>query len=224
MLRYLRLERAAASRWMPFAIVLGGVVAVACAPVDPVEEPAPAATQEAAEQVAETPDTAAPVEETPASNTPLKTNQAGLDIIKEAEGLRLEAYLEGSTWLIGYGHSRTAKEGMTITEAEAEQLLREDLLVTEQAVARIVTVPLNENQFSALVSLCYNIGARNFERSTVVAALNQGDYQGAADAFPNHARARVEGELVQLPGLVARRAKERDLFLKPVQMALREQG
>lgn len=214
MLRYLRLGN---------AVVFGGVVAVACAPVDPVEKTAPAAEQEPVEQVAETP-VSAPVEETPTPNAVLKTNQAGLEIIKESEGLRLEAYLEGSTWLIGYGHSRTAREGMTITEAEAEQLLREDLVATEQAVARIVTVPLNENQFSALVSLCYNIGARNFERSTVVAALNQGDYQGAADAFANHARARVEGELVQLPGLVARRAKERELFLKPVQMALREPG
>lgn len=152
-------------------------------------------------------------EESAALNPNLTINEAGLDIIKESEGLRLTAYWTGGQWLIGYGHSRTAKEGMTITEAEADALLREDVADAESAVRNLVKVPVNRNQFSAMVSLAYNLGGGGFSRSQVVERINAGDYAGAADAFLLHDRARVEGELRSIPHLTERRKKERALFL-----------
>ena len=145
------------------------------------------------------------------ANANLRMNDAGLNIIKESEGLRLEAYNLGGQWLIGYGHSRTAEAGMTITEAQAEQLLREDVRDSEDAVRRMVLVPVNENQFSAMVSLAYNMGSGGFSRSTVLEALNEGDYEQAADNFRNHNRGG--GEVI--PHLTERREKERALFLTP---------
>lgn len=153
----------------------------------------------------------APKTETP--NDALSINEAGLDIIRGSEGLRLDAYWSGSQWLIGYGHSRTAREGMTITEAEADALLRADIAGSEDDVRRIVTVALNRNQFSALVSLAYNLGGGGFSRTEVVKRLNAGDYAGAADAFLLHDRVRIDGELRSAPHLTERRKKERALFL-----------
>lgn len=145
------------------------------------------------------------------ANANLRMNDSGLNIIKESEGLRLEAYNLGGQWLIGYGHSRTAEAGMTITEAQAVQLLREDVRDSEDAVRRMVLVPVNENQFSAMVSLAYNMGSGGFSRSTVLEALNEGDYEQAADNFRNHNRGG--GEVI--PHLTERREKERALFLTP---------
>ncbi|MEZ5893395.1 MAG: lysozyme [Parvularculaceae bacterium] len=145
-----------------------------------------------------------------AANASLRINNAGLDIIKESEGLRLEAYSAGGRWYIGYGHAG-ASAGQTITEQQADQLLREDVHGTEDAVRKIVTVTLNENQFSALVSLAYNLGSGGFSKTTVVDALNKGDYSKAADNFRNHNKAG--GQVIE--HLSQRREKERTLFLTP---------
>ncbi|NOX95598.1 MAG: lysozyme [Alphaproteobacteria bacterium] len=138
-------------------------------------------------------------------------NNVGLEIIKESEGLRLEAYNLGGQWLIGYGHAATAHAGMTISEAQAEDLLRSDVKASEDGVRRLVVVPINENQFSAMVSLAYNLGIGGYGRSTVLEALNTGDYDGAANAFLNHNRAggKVNEHLTH------RREQERDLFNTP---------
>ncbi|MEZ5920434.1 MAG: lysozyme [Parvularculaceae bacterium] len=144
-----------------------------------------------------------------------RTNDAAIAIIKASEGLRLDAYQLGSQWLIGYGHAAGVTPSMRITEAQADQFLREDLRDFETSVAMIVTVPVTENEFGALVSLCYNLGAGKFATTTVVAALNKGDYIGAADAFLNHARITVNGVKQQDPHLLERRKKERDLFKTP---------
>ncbi len=144
------------------------------------------------------------------SNATLRINDAGLQIIKDSEGLRLEAYNLGGQWLIGYGHSRTARAGMKVSEAQAEALLREDVKDAEDGVRNAVTVPVNRNQFSAMVSLAYNLGVGGFGRSTVLAALNAGDYNGAADAFLNHNKAGGKAN----EHLTQRREKERALFLK----------
>ncbi len=146
-----------------------------------------------------------------ADNDGLRINDAGLQIIKESEGLRLEAYNLGGQWLIGYGHSRTAKSGMTISEAEAEHLLREDVRDSENAVKSMVTVPMNVNQFSAMVSLAYNMGAGGFSRTIVLERINQGNYKGAADGFLRHNKAG--GKAIE--HLTHRRGKERALFLTP---------
>lgn len=143
------------------------------------------------------------------ANADLRINDAGLAIIKASEGLRLEAYQLMNRWYIGYGHQCTGCAGSTITEAEADALLRDDVTVAESAVRREVTVPVSANEFSAMVSLAYNLGGGNFARSLVVSNLNAGDRQAAADAFRNHVRAG--GQVSQ--HLVERREKERTLFL-----------
>jgi GH24 family phage-related lysozyme (muramidase) len=100
---------------------------------------------------------------------------------------------------------------LIITREQAEQLLRADLQEAEDAVSNLVTVPLNENQFSALVSFVFNLGAGELEDSTLLELLNQGRYPEAADQFPRFNT--VNGEPVE--GLTRRREAERQLFLTP---------
>lgn len=196
------------------AIGAGGTADEADTPEDAVDSEAP--------DLGETTSSAAGAASAPYSgdlgneaNANLRINDAGLQIIKNSEGLRLEAYNLGGQWLIGYGHSRTARSGMTITEAQAAALLREDVRDAEDAVKRMVTVALNENEFSALVSLAYNLGSGGFSKTSVLEVLNTGDRKGAADAFLNHNRARIDGELQVIDHLTHRREQERALFLTP---------
>ncbi len=148
-------------------------------------------------------------------NAGLSINDAGLQIIKDSEGLRLESYEHDGKWFIGYGHSRTAGPGMSVTEAEATELLREDVSGAEDAVRQYVLVPVNENQFSAMTSLAYNLGPVKFRDTFVVQRINEGDYDGAADAFLIHDRIRVNGELQSVDYLTVRREQERALFVAP---------
>ena len=150
----------------------------------------------------------------------MKTNAAGLKLIKQWEGLRLDAYPDpatgGEPWTIGYGHTSAAgapkvSKGMRITEAEAEEILRRDLGQYEFAVAQAILTDMNENQFAAMVSLCFNIGPGNFKSSSVVKRFNAGDISGAAEAFLMWNKAN--GKVMQ--GLVNRREAEKKLFLTP---------
>lgn len=144
---------------------------------------------------------------------PTEINQAGIDLIKSFEGLRTSAYYDAvGVRTIGYGHAIRPGENLTvITEAQAEELLRQDLREAEEAVDRYVHVSLNANQFSALVSFAYNVGAGNFAKSMVLRFLSERRYQAAADDLLrwNRAGGRV------LEGLVRRRAAERRLFMTP---------
>jgi lysozyme len=139
-------------------------------------------------------------------------NQDGLNLIKSFEGLYLDAYLDPiGIPTIGYGHTQGVEEGMTITEAQAEEFLRKDLADAEAAVSSdLVQVSLNENQFSALVSFTFNVGSVNFSDSTLLQLLNAGDFQGAADQFPVWNKGDGGQELA---GLTRRRKAERALFL-----------
>lgn len=140
------------------------------------------------------------------------TGVKDVELIKEAEGLRLEAYLPtpNDVWTIGYGHTKTAKSGMRITKAGAEELLLHDLAWVEATIDKYVKVPLNQNQYDALASFIYNVGASAFRKSTLLKLLNAGDYEGAAEQFPrwNKQKGKV------LRGLTARRQKEKTLFKK----------
>lgn len=133
------------------------------------------------------------------------------EVIKEAEGLRLEAYLcPAGVWTIGYGHTGSdVWPGLVITEKWAEQLLEEDLKRFEAYVSGYVRVDLTQDQFDALVSFTYNVGAEAFKNSTLLRKLNAGDYEGASKEFArwNKSKGKV------LPGLVKRREKERKLFV-----------
>lgn len=150
------------------------------------------------------------------SKTPIAVKN--IDLIKKHEGLRLKAYMptKNDVWTIGYGHTHTAKRGMKITAEEAERLLRVDIKWVEEAIAKYVKVPLTQNQYDALASLIFNIGAGAFARSTVLRKLNASDIEGAADAFLmwNKQRNRKTGKLEPLRGLTRRRNEERALFLK----------
>jgi lysozyme len=150
--------------------------------------------------------------------SPVETrlNEEGFRLIAETEGLRLKAYYLADQWLVGYGHARIAYEGLEITRAEAEALLHRDIHEVERGLAKLLTVPVNENEYAALVSLAYNLGLGGFQRSLVYQRLAMGDREGAADAFRYLTTARVNGVRTELPVLVARRARERALFLMPV--------
>lgn len=138
-------------------------------------------------------------------------NAAGLALIKNSEGLRLSSYADAAgVWTVGYGHTgNDVTPGMTISQTRAEELLRSDLARFELGVAATVKVPVSANQFAALVSLAYNIGLTAFGSSTLLRKLNAGDAAGAAEQFGQWTYAGGRS----LAGLVARRQKERDLFL-----------
>ncbi len=156
---------------------------------------------------------ATPKADTSDSSTsgPKRINQNGLLLIKSFEGLRLKAYRDAvGIWTIGYGTTRGVQPNMSISEAEAEQLMRDDLIRFEQAINSAVSVPVNDNQFSALVSFTYNVGSGAFRDSTLLRRLNgRQDIRITADEFPrwNKAGGRV------LHGLTRRRHAERALFL-----------
>ena len=139
-----------------------------------------------------------------------RINEAGLALIKDFEGLRLNAYQDAvGVWTIGYGHTSTAYPGQSITTAQATALLRQDVANFEDAVTRAVQVPITENQFAALVSFAYNVGSGALNSSTLLRKLNAGDTFGAADEFLRWNRAG--GQV--LAGLTRRREAERALFL-----------
>lgn len=103
----------------------------------------------------------------------MRTSQRGIDLIKEFEGYSERVYMcAGGKYTIGYGHTRGVQVGDTCTKEQAEKYLREDLQDAEEAVLALVTVPLTQNQFDALVSLVYNIGSGNFYDSTIRRIIN----------------------------------------------------
>ena len=110
---------------------------------------------------------------------------------------------------------------MTITQAQAEQFLQEDLEIFESYVEDDVQVNVNEDQFSALVCFCFNVGPEGFGSSTLLRKLNAGDYQGAAEQFPVWNKGGGEPML----GLTRRRLAEQALFFsKPWQSFLTYEG
>ena len=142
-------------------------------------------------------------------------NAAGLYVIQQSEGYSASVYrCPADRWTIGYGstwdiHGAAIKKDQPdITKDEGEALLRRELAHVENSVRTLIKVPLNENQFSAVCSLAYNIGTGNLQSSTLRSKLNRMDYSGASDEFPKWRRA--SGKIMR--GLVKRRAIEQELF------------
>jgi lysozyme len=133
-------------------------------------------------------------------------------LISSFEGCQLQAYRDPVGILtIGYGHvGADVTEGLTITPEYAQTLLKSDVQWAANAVNTLVHVPLSQPQFDALTSFVYNLGVRAFAQSTLLALINKGQLQQAADQFELwiHAGGQV------LPGLVRRRAAEMQLFLE----------
>ena len=148
----------------------------------------------------------------------MRISEKSLAMIEKFEGCLLKASnkLDG-VWTIGYGqtgryYGKRVRRGMTTTKAEAHAWLRDHSIKTyEDAVTQAVKVPLNQNQFDALVSFTYNVGVGALKQSTALRKLNAGDYAGAADALTMWTK--CNGKV--LAGLVRRRKEERALFLAP---------
>jgi len=141
-----------------------------------------------------------------------RLNNEGFKLLTTFEGCELEAYDDGGqVWTIGYGHTDGVFEGMKITQTQAEQFLHEDLERFESYVEEAVQVDLNDDQFSALVCFCFNVGpgTGGFGTSTLLKKLNARDYQGATGQFPVWNKVNGEPWL----GLTRRRLAEQALFL-----------
>jgi GH24 family phage-related lysozyme (muramidase) len=139
----------------------------------------------------------------------MKTSQNGINLIKQFEGCRLNAYKPVPTeqyWTIGYGHyGPDVAQGMVITQAQAEIMLGVDLKKYESAVEKYVQFPMSQNQNDALVSFAYNCGVGNLKK--LVNGRNAAQVAEAMLMY-NKAGGKV------LNGLTKRRQAERDLFLK----------
>jgi lysozyme len=142
-------------------------------------------------------------------------NIAGIALIKGHEALELEACLGADGAVkVGYGHTgRGIRLGSRITEEEAERLLSSDLAWIEEAVSERVRVELSDNEFSALVSLVFDIGIRRFSESALLKMLNKGERGRAAEAMLWLDRADSHGLPIVFPGLSTRRSMEKALFL-----------
>jgi lysozyme len=151
----------------------------------------------------------------------MKISQSGLNLVKAFEscmkaigGGKFKAYLDPVNVLtIGYGHTNHHPpriDASTVwTQQECDEALTRDMAIFEEAVNRLVKVPLHQHQFDALVSFAYNLGEGNLSKSALLRKLNAGDYTGAAKEFPNWVRAG--GQV--LNGLVRRRNSEMVMFM-----------
>lgn len=142
----------------------------------------------------------------------MKTSQAGIDLIKHFEGVSLKAYPDpgtgGEPYTIGYGHTGNVRPGDTISAQEAEQLLVKDLERFEDAVERLITVPLTQNEFDALVSFTFNVGEGALRDSTLRKRLNAG---GGSEVFEEELPRWNKGGSGVMEGLVRRRDAEVEL-------------
>lgn len=141
----------------------------------------------------------------------VKISDNGVNHLIELEGKRLNAYLDSvGVWTIGVGATfyqdkRKVKKGDKITDQQCVDLLKFHLTWAQDSVNNLVKVPLNQNQFDALVGFVFNIGRTAFRNSTLLRELNSGNYDKAADQFLRW---------VKQPELMGRRRKERNLFTK----------
>jgi len=142
-------------------------------------------------------------------------NADGLALIKQWEGLKLQAYRDVAGILtIGYGHTGGVRAGQVITADQAEAMLVIDLERFEKTVAALVKVPLSDNQFAALVAFTFNVGERAFATSTLLRKLNAADYASVPGELAKWNKAWVNGRLVPVDGLANRRAAEAGLWAR----------
>lgn len=143
----------------------------------------------------------------------MNISQNGINLLKKHEGLRLTAYrCPAGVWTIGYGHTGAeVKPAMTISESEAEKLLRADVALAERAVNKHVTSVISQNQFDALVSFTFNVGAGAFKESTLLRIINKDPM--SANIYTEFLRWINAGGSPS-PGLRKRREDEANLYLR----------
>lgn len=140
----------------------------------------------------------------------MKTSQVGIDLIKQFEGCRLIAYKDSVGVLtIGYGHTKGVHSNQSITQAQAEEYLKQDLSIFEKAVDNL-SRPLNQNQFDALVSFAFNCGEGNLKKL----CSGRTDAQIAEKILLYN---KAGGKT--LAGLTKRRKAERELFLRALEQS-----
>ena len=145
----------------------------------------------------------------------MNITQQGVALIRRFEGFRALAYRDAAgVWTIGFGHTSAAgaphvRPDMKISRKEGLQILARDVEAFARGVERLLEVELTDCQFSALVSFAYNVGLENFRKSSVLRAVNQGDFA----AVPRRLSLWVKCRGRVLPGLVNRRAAEAAMFL-----------
>ncbi len=150
----------------------------------------------------------------------MKISQNCIDLIKKWEGCKLSAYrCPAGVWTIGYGTTvypdgRKVQIGDRITDQQAEGFLLYECQEKANAIAQLISVEINQNQFDALVSFAYNVGIGAFKNSTLRRKLNQKDYEGAASEFKRWNKATINGVKQVLKGLTDRRKDEELLFRK----------
>ena len=148
-------------------------------------------------------------------------SKEGINLIKRYEGFEGEPYKDAAGFLtIGYGHLINAYDKLnaksSITEKEAELILLDDILEAATSINNLIKVDLNQNQFDALVSFTFNVGAGNLKRSTLRKMINNSKLDDAANEFSRWIYAGGK----QLKGLIRRREAERMLFLKPIKISV----
>ena len=139
------------------------------------------------------------------------TTPKGIELIKQFEGFSSEPYLcSGGYLTIGYGHKLLPSDRYKkVTEEKSGLILRKDLSRTERAVLKYINNPLTDDQFAALVSFTFNLGAAALQRSILRQKINYGLYQEASKEFMKWVYAGGR----KLPGLTRRRKIEKQLFL-----------
>lgn len=139
------------------------------------------------------------------------TTQEGLELIKQFEGFSRTVYFcPAGHPTIGYGHVVKAGEDFTggIEEEQAEEMLRQDAVIAEQAVLRLINVPLTDEQFDALVSFTYNLGGAALQRSTLRRKVNREDHAEVPEQFMRWVWASGR----RLKGLIRRREAESQFY------------
>lgn len=141
----------------------------------------------------------------------MKMSEQGRKLLTQREGVRLKAYRDSvGVWTIGVGHTAAAgpptpAPGMVITEEECDRIFIRDLVLYEQAIEKALRVPVEQHEFDALVSICFNVGPR-FADSTCIKRLNAKDRKGAAEAIMMWSKP---------PEIIGRRRTEQKQFLTP---------
>ncbi len=147
---------------------------------------------------------------------PMRTSRKGLELIKSFEGFRARSVqLSNGKWVIGYGHTKSARPNLRVAPDDAELILRfRDLKPIEKLVSDRVLCPLSQAEFDALVSFIFNIGEEAFLSSEVLSQLNRGERLAAAEEMSAWRKGEIDGDVIVVDVFVRRRAAEKALFLE----------